>query len=423
MAITTQQIAERLFKEASGVSETNYPLTSRGLLEEAYSTYNAVAPNDIWRESSSIPPTPPILTNLQTSGVVQYFEKDTLTITDIGTTRAFKSNNLKDAISTKFGFGYKFRVYNNSGTTEIFTGDWIVDVEAGILFFYSNPTEATISAALPPKISFFKYIGAKGFPVTLNGNNIYTNSTNTYQFPSNITLSGGASIDLTGGNLITGVADISPTELANLDGVTSNIQAQLNDKASLTANNIFQGTNEFQGGINLSDGVLDLTGMIYVLLGHYGNYTQINQTELTYLDGATSNIQTQINTKAGLATTNTFSATNTFNASSILNVLTLLKFVETTISTTSTIGTNGNYIKVTGGVSITVTLPTASGTTGRLLIIYSGASGGIKTISGNINGVATTRAMTTIYDFVILISNGSTWVEILNKLGGIIGGA
>jgi hypothetical protein len=51
----------------------------------------------------------------------------------------------------------------NDGTTIIpfGDGDWIVDNAAGVLRFYGTlPTG--VSAGSPPKISFFKYVGAKG---------------------------------------------------------------------------------------------------------------------------------------------------------------------------------------------------------------------------------------------------------------------
>ena len=43
------------------------------------------------------------------------------------------------------------------------------------------------------------------------------------------------------------VSSVTSTELGYLDGVTSGIQSQLNDRAKLSGNNTYTGTNTFQG--------------------------------------------------------------------------------------------------------------------------------------------------------------------------------
>ena len=108
MAITTQQISERLLKKSQGVVDTKYPLSQRGITEEAVGTYNLVRPNDIWVDASDIPTTPPILSDGATLGVVKYYEKLQLQIVDGGTTVAFKSPSGEtiDIITGKFAFGY-----------------------------------------------------------------------------------------------------------------------------------------------------------------------------------------------------------------------------------------------------------------------------------------------------------------------------
>jgi hypothetical protein len=166
MALTDTQIAQRLLKKGLGVAETNYPLAIRGILEEAIPTYSIVTSESIWEESSSIPSTPPTLGDEGESGVVKYYEKLQLIITDAGTTVAFKSplGQLENAISGQFGFGYNYKVYGNSGNTQIFKGDWLVDSESGVLIFY-NPdlAETTVDATHQPYITFYKYIGTTGF--------------------------------------------------------------------------------------------------------------------------------------------------------------------------------------------------------------------------------------------------------------------
>ncbi len=79
-------------------------------------------------------------------------------------------------------------------------------------------------------------------------------------------------------NLIANGSVIDPTELSYLDGVTSNIQSQIDSKAN-SANPSFTGT------MNLASNIL-------------ANGSTITPTELSSLDGVTSNIQTQINARA-----------------------------------------------------------------------------------------------------------------------------
>jgi len=84
----------------------------------------------------------------------------------------------------------------------------------------------------------------------------------------------------------------SPTEIGYLIGTTSNIQTQLNGKSSLSSNNTFSGTQTYNNTINLNSNIIS-------------NGLTISPTELGYLDGTTSNIQTQIS--------NIYTATNDFS--------------------------------------------------------------------------------------------------------------
>ena len=95
--------------------------------------------------------------------------------------------------------------------------------------------------------------------------------------------------------------------MSYLYGVTSNIQTQINSinvSSILSLNNIFTGTNTFTN-------TLTLTGNLIV------NSTTISPTILSYLSGATSNIQTQIssiNTSILLGLNNTWTGSNTFSS-------------------------------------------------------------------------------------------------------------
>lgn len=81
---------------------------------------------------------------------------------------------------------------------------------------------------------------------------------------------------------------ITTTELGYLNGVTSNIQTQLNDKV----------TNNFS--TKNAALYVDANGKV-VASG------SVNATELGHLDGVTSNIQTQLNSKYGAGSQPLFS--------------------------------------------------------------------------------------------------------------------
>lgn len=93
------------------------------------------------------------------------------------------------------------------------------------------------------------------------------------------------------------VSGVTSTELGYLDGVTSNIQTQLNGKAALS--HTHTGTQ-----------VTGLTASRALVSNSSGQVTvsAVTSTELGYLDGVTSNIQTQLSGKA--SSSHTHSASN-----------------------------------------------------------------------------------------------------------------
>jgi hypothetical protein len=100
-------------------------------------------------------------------------------------------------------------------------------------------------------------------------------------------------------------ATITPTELSYIDGVTSNLQTQINAKlnasnptfsgtltgSSIVDNGTFSASGDVTLGTNTSN-TITLNGNISA------NGTTISPTELSYVDGASSNLQTQITARA-----------------------------------------------------------------------------------------------------------------------------
>ena len=92
----------------------------------------------------------------------------TLTATITNTPENCLTNRvLADSIPFNFANGeYDYTVFNSVGDVLYpSNGEWIIDNYSGILTFYGTlPT--TVSSSLLPKITFYRYIGKKGFNTT-----------------------------------------------------------------------------------------------------------------------------------------------------------------------------------------------------------------------------------------------------------------
>lgn len=162
MALTSAQIASRLFKKSLGAGET---LVTLDFFSENVLGRDLVFTTQIWSQSDLIPTTAPSLAPGASVGVIQYFQKELLSHVPGSTNLSYYSANLIDSIPFNFGDGtYNYALYKNDGTTVIAfgDGDWLVDNTAGLLTFY-GALPSGVSSALPPKISFYKYVGSKGF--------------------------------------------------------------------------------------------------------------------------------------------------------------------------------------------------------------------------------------------------------------------
>jgi hypothetical protein len=155
MALTTEQKASFLFKQAQGVAETSI---LKDFFEESLKGRILVLNNQIWVQSDQIPSTAPSLADGATSGVVRYFEARTMTAV-AGVNNSFYLEDLKDSIPFNFGDGsYNYVITSSTGTAIPFgQGDWLINNTTGTLTFYGS-----VPANMPPKISFYKYVGAKG---------------------------------------------------------------------------------------------------------------------------------------------------------------------------------------------------------------------------------------------------------------------
>ena len=160
MALTSAQEASRLFKKSLGAGET---LTTRDFFEEPKLGRTNILPTQIWSEGDSIPTTAPTLSDGETSGVVKYYSNLVLNHVSGSGGKSFYHDSLKDCIPFNYGDGtYNYSIHTNGNVQIAFgQGDWLVDTEAGLLTFYGT-LPSGVSDVLPPKISFYQYVGSKG---------------------------------------------------------------------------------------------------------------------------------------------------------------------------------------------------------------------------------------------------------------------
>lgn len=160
MSLTTDHKASRLDKKFLGLGETN---VSRPFFQEPYKGRPKIYPDQIWTENDLVPDAAPsTLAHLEIDGVVQRIIDLSLTPVS-GTTNAFYSPYLIDAIDFNFGDGsYNYEIKDNLDNPIAFgQGDWRLDTEAGLLTFYG-----TVPANMPPKVSLYRYVGVKSlYPV------------------------------------------------------------------------------------------------------------------------------------------------------------------------------------------------------------------------------------------------------------------
>lgn len=166
MAITAAQQADALFKASLGVAN---PKPSGQFFEQPVKASPFILPSYIWKDENLIPLTAPVLSDQEIFGVVKKFV-DLQLILVSGSTQSYTSPDLHDVIPFNFGDGtsYNYTIKDSTGTAIPFgTNDWVL--QNNVLTFYGGIT----GLSLPPKITFYQYIGS--FGLGSNGS-----STNTY---------------------------------------------------------------------------------------------------------------------------------------------------------------------------------------------------------------------------------------------------
>ena len=246
----------------------------------------------------------------------------------------------------------ELRVVNNTIPSGGFTGNlsssigngfllgWNAGGAGGIAHFINSTDLGGTSG-----FRFYNYTNAGVYQST----SLILNSNGSANFPNLLTCDGGLTIPSTKiltltGNISANSLTITPLELSYLDGLTGNIQTQINSitggsgsyatlsgTQSFTGNNTFTGDTFFSkldGFVGVNNGTtMEFSGGSTLYISPTGslnvNGIGVNSTQLSYALNLTSDAQTQIDSKANLFTTpqletnNTFTGINYFNSNDV----------------------------------------------------------------------------------------------------------
>ena len=235
--------------------------------------------------------------------------------------------------------------------------------------------------------------------------NIDTSQSIQNQFNNKLSLSGGTmtgNITLgTGSNIIANSTTILQTELSYLSGVTSNIQTQFSNKFDKSGGTI-SGPVQFTAGIVLNNVAtcnyqITCNGKIQCYANIKFNSTAgielasvtISQTELSYLSGVTSSIQTQLSDKLSLSSGGTLIGNLIVNSTTITpTLLSYLSGVSSNIQTQfNTINSNfSNYLPLSGGTltsPLIISYNSGATATSQLQLTNTGNSKGMQLLSNS----------------------------------------
>jgi len=195
----------------------------------------------------------------------------------------------------------------------------------------------------------------------------------------------------------TSIGSVSSTEIGYLDGVTSNLQTQLDAKLAITT---------------AASTYAPLAGPTFtgtVTLPSTTSIGGVSAAEIVYLDGVTSNVQTQLDGKAGLASP---------------------AFTGTPTAPTATTGTNTTQVATTAfvqQVAFNNTLPSQTGNAGKYVTTDgTNASWGTITIPAQVYpsagiAVSTGTGWGTSLTTPLGVANGGTGASTLTANNVLLG--
>lgn len=301
MALTASSQASRLFKKSFGYGETS--VLNEWFEELNYRGPEIVLSNQIWSESGLIPSTTPWPSGTvsgASAGVIQYFDKVSMTAVPGANAggKSFYLADLKNSLGYSVADGsYGPKIFTSTNVPISFgAGNWLVDHSAGLLTFYPGDSggglmPAGVNALNPPKISFYKYIGAIGVSASGGGSGtVYagtgltaTGATLSVDLQSLSNSLAGNGLSASGGTLSVNVGNglsisndvviLSGTQTQDVDIVSAGFDFNIFDfnQVTLTGsivditldNGSFLLDAGTQGSVDISTGIATLTADDY----------------------------------------------------------------------------------------------------------------------------------------------------------------
>ena len=187
----------------------------------------------------------------------------------------------------------------------------------------------------------------------------------------------------------TSIGPVSSTEIGYLDGVTSLLQTQLNDKLAIAT------------AASTYAPLVSPTFTGTVVLPNTTSIGGVSAAEIVYLDGVTSNVQTQLDGKAGLASpafTGTPTAPTASTGTNTTQVATTAFVQQTSFNNALPFqtGNAGKYVTTDGTNASWATIPAQ---------VYPSA--GLAISTGTAWGTSVTPGATG----QVLTSDGTNWVS------------
>ena len=220
----------------------------------------------------------------------------------------------------------------------------------------------------------------------------------------------------------TSIGPVSSTEIGYLDGVTSLLQTQLNDKLAIST------------AASTYAPLVSPTFTGTVVLPNTTSIGGVSAAEIVFLDGVTSNVQTQLDGKAGLASpafTGTPTAPTAGSGTNTTQVASTAFVQQVAFNTAlpsqtgnagkfvTTDGTNASFAaipdQVYPGAGIAVSTGTGWGTSlSTPLGVVNGGTGAATLTANNVllgNGTSAVQAVAPSTTGNVLTSNGTSWVS------------
>jgi hypothetical protein len=220
-----------------------------------------------------------------------------------------------------------------------------------------NSSQATSISALNSKCSAIVFDSSNNITILNSKLSVGVDES----LNGNLTIGDNASTDLCNLNasIVANGQTVSATRIGYLSTLSGNVQTALDSKCAdslachLSLSENLTGAKTFSGGVVLSSNIT-------------ANGTTISPTELSYIDGATSNIQTQINGKQATLTFDSTPTSGSSNPATSGGIYTSINAVQTQLNNDETTY-NAHFTQLDSSCnSFTTSIATLNGKTNAI---------------------------------------------------------